>query len=130
MIMLRRSLVWLVVLALAACASAGRQPETGSANVITRSELDAVGSLSTYDAVQRLRPVFLRDRGPTSLLSAGARTRPAVFIDMTEYGELESLRALPASHVQEVRFYPGSQATTKFGSTYGAGVVQVTMRVQ
>lgn len=112
-----------------ACASP--RPSTASAsNVLRRAELEAAGSVSTYDAVQRLRPSYFRTRGPTSLVNATARTRPAVFVDVTEYGEIESLRTFPASRVEEVRFYTGPEAATKFGSVYGAGVIQLTLRVQ
>jgi hypothetical protein len=107
----------------------GSATDTGS-NVISQSELDAAGPVSAYEAVQRLRPTYLRGRGPTSVVNAAARTRPAVFVDATEYGEVESLRSFPASRVQTIRFYSGPEAATKFGSTYGAGVIQVTMRVQ
>jgi len=120
----------MLFLAVVACAGSTPQSSNGTANVITRAELDAAGSVSTFDAVQRLRPNYLRDRGPTSLVIASARTRPAVFVDMSEYGEIESLRAFPASRVDEVRFYPGSEATTRFGSIYGAGVIQLKLRSQ
>jgi len=126
----RRTLLPALFLAVAACASAGRQPEGTSSNVISRSELESTGSVSTFDAVQRLRPMFLRDRGPVSLVNASARVRPVVFVDMSEYGEIESLRSFPASRVEEVRFYPGQQAVTKFGSVYGAGVIQLRLRVE
>jgi hypothetical protein len=115
----------------AACAG-GPKPtatDTGS-NLISQSELDAAGPVTAYDAVQRLRPSYLRSRGPTSVVNAAARTRPVVFVNATEYGEVESLRTFPASRVQTIRFYSGPEAVTKFGSTYGAGVIQLTMRVE
>ena len=127
----RARVCWsLSLLAAVACAGGSHRQSTEGGNVIKRSELEAAGSVTTYDAVQRLRPNFLRDRGPVSIVNAGARARPAVFIDQTEYGELESLRTLPASRVEEVRFYGGAEAVTKFGSAYGAGVILLTMRVQ
>ena len=127
----RRTFLTVLVLFVAACAS-GRtsQPQGTSENVITRAELQAAGSVSAYEAIQRLRPTFLRNRGPVSLVNANARTRPVVFIDMTEYGEIESLRNLDASRIQEVRYFPGQQAVTRFGSVFGAGVIQLTLRVQ
>ena len=125
-----RTLLPAFLLAFAACASGGRSQEQTSSNVISRSELESTGSVSTYDAVQRLRPMFLRDRGPVSLVNATARVRPVVFVDMSEYGEIESLRTFPASRVEEVRYYPGQQAVTKFGSVYGAGVIQLRLRVE
>lgn len=124
-----RLLVAILLLA-AACAGSPRQSSSSTSNLITRGELDAVGSVSTYEAVQRLRPSFLRVRGPVSIMVASARPRPVVFVDATEYGEVESLRSFPAGRVEEVRFFPGVEAATKFGSIYGAGVIQLRMRTQ
>jgi hypothetical protein len=128
--MLNRRRVLVILLAVTACAGGSQASATGSGNVLTRAELDATGSASAYEAVQRLRPAYLRDRGPTSIMNSSARNRPAVFVDATEYGEVESLRTFPASRVEEIRYYAGQEAVTKFGSTYGAGVIQVKMRVQ
>jgi hypothetical protein len=125
-----RTVAALLLLAIAGCAPAGRHSGGGGSNVVARRELDAVGSISTYDALQRLRPNFLRDRGPTSLVNLSARTRPAVFLDQSPYGEIETLRAIPSSRVEEIRYYAGAEATTRFGSAYGAGVIQLKMRVQ
>jgi hypothetical protein len=119
-----------ILLALVACAGGTQASAGGSGNVLLRSELDAAGSVNAYEAVRRLRPAYLRDRGPTSIVNASARTRPVVFVDATEYGEIESLSAFPASRVEEIRYYPGPEAVTKFGSTYGAGVIQLKLRVQ
>jgi hypothetical protein len=119
-----------LLIAVAACAGGSRQPSSASSNVITRADLDAAGTVSTYDAVQRLRPAYLRNRGPVSIVNASARTRPVVFVDNTEYGEIEALRNFPASRVEEVRYFSGPEATTKFGSSYGAGVIQLRMRTQ
>lgn len=126
----RRTVVALLVMVAAGCAGGARHSGTAATNVITRNELEAAGSVSLYDAVQRLRPNFLRDRGQTSLLNESARTLPAVFLDQSLYGEIESLRAIEASRVDEVRYYAGTAATTRFGSAYGAGVIQLRMRAQ
>ena len=129
---MRHPFTFVLLLSFAAACGSGPKapaPDAGG-NVISQSELDAAGPVTAYDAVQRLRPSYLRGRGPTSVVNAAARTRPVVFVDATEYGEVESLRSFPASRVRTIRFYSGPEAATKFGSTYGAGVIQVTMRVQ
>lgn len=125
-----RRFISVVLLVGAACAGGGRTAATASGNFLTRADLDAAGSVTAYEAVQRLRPNFLHTRGPTSLVNASARTRPVVFVDNSEYGEIESLRAFPVSRVEEIRYFSGPEATTKFGSAYGAGVVQLKMRTQ
>ena len=126
----RSHLLVTMALLVTACGGSARNRPGSSSAVITRAELDAAGSVSTYDAVLRLRPYFLRDRGPTSLVNQSTRTRSVVFVDGREYGEIESLKNFPAERVEEVRFYPGLEATTRFGSAYGAGVIQLRMRTQ
>ncbi len=120
------------VATLAACASAGPagQPSASSSNVISRAELDAAGSVNVYDVIARLRPNFLRSRGPTSVMNASARTVAAVFVDDTEFGDLESLRRFPAMRIAEIRYYSGPEATTRFGSAFGAGVIALKPRAQ
>ena len=115
---------------LMACASSGKGGQSSPSNVISRAELDAAGSATVYDAVLRLRPNFLRNRGPTSVMNSTARTVAVVFVNDAEYGNLESLQRFPASRVEEVRYYSGPEATTKFGSSYGTGVIALRMRVQ
>jgi hypothetical protein len=112
-----------------ACAG-GNRGSAGDSSTLTRAELAGAGSVNALEAVQRLRPAFLRVRGPTSILNTTARTRPVVFVDASEYGEIETLSSFPASRLEEIRFYSGSEAVTRFGSTYGAGVIQLKMRVQ
>ena len=124
-----RSTRIVLVAVLVACASSGIGTASAS-NMISRTELDAAGSATVYDAVMRLHPNFLRGRGPTSIVNSSARTVAAVFVNETEYGEIESLRRFPAAQVEQVRYYSGPEATTKFGSSYGSGVIALKMRVQ
>jgi hypothetical protein len=51
-------------------------------------------------------------------------------VNDNEYGPIESLKQFPASRAQEVRFLPGPEATTRFGSAYGSGIILLTLRVQ
>ena len=130
--MVVRSLSLLACLAavVVACASPAGSGVPPSTNLITRAELDAAGTATVYDAVARLRPSYLRDRGPISIVNASARRVAVVFVDGSEYGELSSLERFTSSRVEEVRFYSGPEATTKFGSAYGAGVIALKMRVR
>ncbi len=127
-----------LALSVLACAGAGpasgsaapasTASSTSSANVISRVELSAAGSVSAHEVILRLRPSFMRDRGLTSITGGAARSRSVVFVDDSEHGDIESLKNFPASRVEEVRFYTGRDATTRFGSSYGAGVIQLIMR--
>jgi hypothetical protein len=117
-----RMVVSMVLCVGSACGGISTAPvPRTSTNVITRSELDAV---------VRLRPAFIRDRGQTTVLNSSAQTRAVVFVNDNEYGPIESLKQFPASRAQEVRFLPGPEATTRFGSAYGSGIILLTLRVQ
>ena len=121
-----------IIAVLTACASTGTPAPTSAStsNVISRAELDAAGSATVYDVIVRLRPNYLRSRGPTSVVNTSAHTVAVVFVGETEYGDLESLRRFPATRIEEVRYYSGPEATTKFGSAFGAGVIALKPRVQ
>ena len=119
-----------LAITMAACAPKARTAPSTASNTISRADLDAAGTATVYDVVLRLRPTYLRDRGPTSVMNRTAHTAAVVFVDNTEFGDRESLRRFQASRVQEIRYYSGPEATTKFGSAYGAGVIALTTRSQ
>ena len=56
----------LFVLALAACASSSGSTR-GTTGAITAEQLDNLGpGVTAYEAIERLRPIWLRDRGINS----------------------------------------------------------------
>lgn len=123
----------LVVSSLMANAACHRGPDValpGSAeNVVTREELESAGSASVYDVIVRRHALFFRDRGPTSVLGHST-PRAVVFMAETEYGIIESLRNLPASRIETIRYYSGTEASARFGSRYSGGVIQLMPRYQ
>jgi hypothetical protein len=46
-------------------------------------------------------------------------------VDDTYYGDISTLKVIPASQVAELRFYEGYEAQYKFGSGHMGGVIQV-----
>jgi hypothetical protein len=82
---------------------------------------------TAYDAVARLRPNWLAPHGVTSGQSNGAGTEYAVvFLDGQNYGDLNSLRAIPAYHVGAIKYYDVTQAGARFGIRGGSsGVIEV-----
>ena len=122
----RRFLIAGLLLATACFHRAALGPELNS-NVITEDEIRAAHEASIYDVVAKLRPQFLRDRGPVDLVG-GARDVATVFLNDQEYGPISLMRDLPASDFAEVRYYSGIDAVTKFGRYYGNGVIQLISR--
>ncbi|MBW3533591.1 MAG: hypothetical protein KY453_00015 [Gemmatimonadetes bacterium] len=110
-----------LALGLGGCATTGTGSSRGSANLITMEELEPVANLSAYEAVQRLRPRWLQLRGGTDV-------PPVVFLDGSNMGGPDVLRSIQASTVQQILFRSGSDATTRYGTGFGGGTIEVTTR--
>ena len=102
---------------------------TPSRNVLTRTEIEDSHANSAWDAVVKLRANFMTSRGANSLL-VNVNKEPTVFLDDVEYGNLGTLKNIPASSVAEIRFIEGWNAETRFGPGHAAGVTDVFTRTQ
>lgn len=124
----RRGLVTPLLLALlvgsTACASSGSSGRPGDRNLLTHAELVETGEPDLQQAIQRLRPAWLRTRGQTA-----AGRRVAVFVDGTPRGDLSELRGLQIINVVEVTYVTASEAGFRYGTLAGAGgVIDVKTR--
>ena len=127
--MTRRTLL----LAFALAVSAGCSPQTegstaagprSASNVLTKQEIATISVETLYEAVQRLRPAFLRARTTSS---PGPGALPVVFIDGIRKGSPELLRGIRASEVVEIRYLSVQDATTRYGMNVPAGVLDVKL---
>src|SRR3954466_6663301 len=124
-----RSLYVGALLGLAACASTGA-PAAGprrDPNVITHEEFVASNEGNAFDAIARLRPMFLKSRGRTTI-NAVANDYPIVFVDGQRFGDLNSLRNIVAAQIQEARHLGATDAVAKYGMQYGGGVIEIATR--
>jgi hypothetical protein len=118
-------LVGLTLTVAIGCAPAGRPaghsaPPRSSAHAITAREIAAATSSTTaYEAIQRLRPLWLSGRG------AG---RPLVYVDNIWRGGFEELYRISPADIQEIQLLRGYDATTRWGTGHAAGVILVTTR--
>lgn len=105
------------------CATSGAPEEDGTTrgnqNHIVQDELAALHQLSAYQAVERLRPRWLRSR-------LGRRAQ--VVVGGTPGQELNVLQTIRATDVREMRFISASDATTRYGTGYDGGAILVTMK--
>lgn len=114
-----------VLLPLMACASGGGGSSGGRLNVITEADLVPLERLSAYDAVQRLRPNWLRTRGVDSFYNP---SEIMVYVDGTLAGGVDELRRVSSENVTEIRYLDSREATTRYGTGHASGAILVTTR--
>lgn len=117
----------LAALVLAACAggAAGRAGARHDPNLITEEELRGTSGSSLHDAIRTLRPAWLLQRRPTTLLGR-KEGQLLVYVDRVRFGSAESLRQLRPSAVLTVRYYGPSEAQARFGPGHLDGAIEVT----
>lgn len=116
-------------LALGGCATSGAQSsDGGDRNLIASEELRELEGegLEAWEAIRRLRSRWLRSRGNSSFTSGPATAR--VFVDGVEHGELNVLRSLSVTDVEEMQYLSAQDATTRFGTGYTGGAILVETR--
>lgn len=132
----RRTLVTALFLlaGASACASSGTASSgttSSSRYVITEAELPTTGTESAYDAIQRLRPDFLRARPAQSYSlqtnggASGPAPAPALIVNGQRAGDLSDLRQIAATTLKSVRYYSIEQAKRKFGMQYEGGAIEI-----
>lgn len=119
----------LLVTLLAACAgaTATRTPQRGNRDVLAADEIELSNVGTVHEAIQLLRPHFFFSRGRTSL-RAPNNLLPAVIVNSVPQASVQSLKAISARDVQYVRFLSAAEATTRFGTGYMAGVIEVVLK--
>ena len=118
---LRRPLLVLTTLVVAACASAGQGGDDRprrDPNLITFVEMADWSANTLYEVIQTLRPRWLQGRG---------RGAPAVVLDNRRV-DLGTLRTLRPTDVELVRWVSAPDATTRFGTGYANGLIEVETR--
>jgi hypothetical protein len=128
-----KHLYLVAVVAVLGCAASAsnRSGPFRTGNLLTAEEIAlAHADINTaYDAIARLRPNWLAAHGVTSYVNNGSGTQYAlVFVDGQQYGDLSSLRAIPAYHVGDIRYYDVTEAGARFGIRGGSsGAIEVRM---
>ena len=119
---------WLLLLAIACAPPRSQAAGSVDSQIITEEEVEASRAATAYEVIQKLRANFLSYRGETSLNRNQSQPFPTVYVDGMEFGQIASLRTIPASQVSSIRLYRSWEATTKFGTGKMGGVIAVTTR--
>ena len=110
---------------LSACYRTSSPPGAVAADrsVLTKAEVMDARFNSAWDAIEALRGNWLHDRGVSSFR---LQTEILVYLDGVRYGNVSSLRNIPVTNVESIRYFNGMDASTRWGLDHGKGVIYVT----
>ena len=97
----------------------------GDPMVITEKQIEQVQATTAYDAVSHLHGEFLVSRGRDANNPNLPPVPVHVYVDDTFYGDVSTLREIPAIDIAAIRLYQSYEAQYKFGSGHPGGVIQV-----
>ena len=119
----------LMALVASACTtgSGGSGEPRRNRNVLTLEELAPMESFTAWDAVQRLRPMWMRPGGIRNSANPAGH-HPSVFVDESPFGPMEALRSFRVLDIQEMRYVGATDATIRYGGDYQGGVILITTR--
>jgi hypothetical protein len=133
--MLKLPVVMAVALLAVSCASSGTparpdsdvRPASRSRTVLLQDEIKESSARDAYHAIQILRPDWLRSRGASSVRDP---TPAAViaYVDGQRFGAVSSLDQFILGTFKEIRYYNGSEATSRWGTGHGGGVIYLSTR--
>lgn len=115
----------------AGTAEPGAAPADGSAqanqprrrrDLITADELATVQATNLYDAIQRLRPDWLRGTSISSINNQSAR-QVVVYQDNVQLGTVEALRQVSPGYARAIRWMDGNEASNTLPGL-GSRIVQ------
>lgn len=107
-------------------APAAARPPVRRRDVITREEMVDAGVTNLFEAVQRLRPEWLRGANLSNL--AGSGQELVVYQNQTPLGGVEELRELTPEYAASLRFLDGPTASNTLpglGSRRVAGAIVI-----
>jgi hypothetical protein len=124
----RLTVLFVVTSLIMSCASGSQTDSTRprtSRNVISQEDLAELPPGATaMDAVRRLRSTWLRTRGMSGTGIASTQT-VRVYIDTVHAGGLDLLEGRSLDGIVEIRYHSGRDATTKWGTGVGGGVIEL-----
>ncbi len=132
----RRCASVVLALVVSACASSQDTPfggefatsaaaSQGNSRLIVRAQLQRLAGQSAWEAVETLNPRWLRSRS-VSVNYGPSYAR--VVVNGTVRRVLADLYRMSTDNIETMRYLSATDATTKYGTGYAGGVIEVTLR--
>jgi len=121
----------LACLTFSAASGAEAQKPKRDTYVITAEEIAQSGATSAYEAIEKLRPQFLRPPLNSQLagLSRSGSETPGIVVYHGDrnLGDLDVLKHVKAEEVLEIRYYRPTEASGKLGIMNGSAAIVLTL---
>ena len=115
------------LLTLAACSPQSARVAPQERNFITADEITKSNATNAFEAVERLRPAFLRTRGSQSLQNQEPPT-PMIYVDGMRYGTLQTLSSVPTIGIVSIQYLSAIEATQRFGMGNEGGAIMIVTK--
>lgn len=125
--MRHRTVFVALLAAVAACGHSATKRQQRDPNMITQDEIGRISAANAYDAVQMLRPSFLRARGVPSAAS-GMPDVAIVYLDGMKMGDIHQLQRIPSLGIVTIRYVNAIEANQRFGRGHEGGAILVETR--
>ena len=102
-------------------------PVVHGSDMLTRSQLESTHARDVYEAVERMRPMWLVSRGVVSAMNPAGEF-PVVYLNGVRVGDLKFLKSLRPHEVESILFHSAQDSMTRWGLGLRGGVIEVTMR--
>jgi hypothetical protein len=107
---------------------APRREERGGPDLIVRSELEEYPGETAYRVIEEIRRRWVRPQRSSSTAFGTEAVYARVIIDGATRRELRDLQSLNVNGIERMRYVSATDATTKYGTGYSGGVIEVTTR--
>jgi hypothetical protein len=127
-LMARWVLAPLLLLLVTACGNPGELGDLQPANSLVQQDLERLDVANAYQALERLRPDWLRGRGPLSPRNPQG-SLPTIYVaGIRQQGGPDALRQVRLGDVREIQYLSSVEATTRYGTDHAGGAILVILR--
>jgi len=115
----------------AGCASSDTSrastSRSASPGAVTGEELRQVPASNAYEALERLRPIWILPR-PRSSLAFSFSGSPVVYLSGVPHGAASTLRGIEINEVLLIDFMTAIDAGIRYGTGHSGGIIWVELR--
>ena len=123
--MIKNVLPFIILTLLMACATSGSGSGRASrSGPITTDGIAEISAGDAYDVVEKLRPRWLRSRGPNSV-NDSSPAYPTVYVDGIRRGEMDMLRTISVLDIEQIVFLSTQEANLRYGPNHFGGIIHV-----